>query len=49
MMNDRNAVEILLVEDSPEDLELALRACGIGAVSTRTPFESVCRSNAVTP
>jgi len=26
MMNDTNAVEILLVEDSPEDLELALRA-----------------------
>ncbi len=25
-MNDTNAVEILLVEDSPEDLELALRA-----------------------
>ena len=25
-MNDRSAVEILLVEDSPEDLELALRA-----------------------
>ena len=26
MTNDTNAVEILLVEDSPEDLELALRA-----------------------